>query len=946
MKKFISVSLVAFGSFASAQWSNTTNQFYDSLHMPVSIALQTQKNPIVLISYPDEGYFVIWEDDRNYATTKTDIYAQKYDQSGNRLWAADGVAVSNGANIQHYVSNTNDDYRNHPYAATDSAGGFYLCFLDDSIGTYSSERVAVQHVLSDGSRRFSPIGYIISQTPSGQSYTHSAPFLIPDANKGFYISFSRNQFENQIFVYCYKDVNGTMQFFGGGRVNENAVQRSAIGPCGIRTYLEYAGTTIAGYNIWPDRQGGCNVIMALSGNGLQGRMLAFNRVWRAKKTSRVRTYFRNTAGLTCPRITEYKKDSVYLLYNLKFNVIETRCGGGGGPLYVVTSERLTSNGYQVLDGAYDFYYPKGTTLSTTGNINVDFIAAERRTYENNVVSDFTVKGYAYAVEKYDSVPYQHMSFMNPDVAYNVEPPISVLLDTLRNFKDTILAPGRYYYDFSLAGGGSSILASALIWENDGSSANERKVRLQHLGVNRKSTNSFAVEFSTKPGVLIGREIGTGIGSNNISYDFPVVAVNSLGAAFFYIREYNRSARISPIFDRSELAWGAMGRTVGTGVYNNSYYNFEQPFAILRSIGGTGIIAWSDNRNIPGNTGENIWMRHIDSFLNFFYKPPVMPVKSVYSPYGATTANSIVLFGSSKRYSVIEAYTDGYYSLNPGTSTVAEILDNNNLGKVIVNVFQNRGAIRRYNNQPYLDRNFTINAENNPAGVNINLRLYFTKEEFDALKANDNSLTDPGDLVVIKQPNNTTITPSVYTPIAGEEVLSPIKWEILPGGYYLEVIVNGFSNFFIQKTGIAAICPGGNTSIESSITGSSYQWQVNTGSGFINITDNSNYSGSNSVRLQLNNIPSSWAGYKYRCVVNGLNSNVITLRFTNTWTGMANNNWETAANWSCSSVPDEHTDVVINGGTVIVNSNATCRSLTINTGVTLTVNPGYILTQTY
>jgi hypothetical protein len=945
MKKFITVTLVAYGSFASAQWSNTTNQFFDSLHMGVSITAQTQKNPIVINSYPDGGYIIIWEDERNYQTTKTDIYAQKYTHEGYRIWAEDGVPVSDGANAQRYVFNSNEDYRNRSFAATDSAGGFYLCYIDDSIGY---ERIIVQHMLSNGSRRFGSIGYIIRQTPSGQSYTYSVPLLIPDGNKGFYISFSRNQSDNYIFVYCYNDINGTMQFFGGGRVNENAIQRSALSPCGIRTYLEYPGTTIADYNIWPDGQGGCNVIMALNGNGNQGKLLAFNRIWRAKKNSRVRTYFRNTAGLACPQFTEYKKDSVYLLYNLTYNIIETECGGGGGPIYVVTSERLKSNGFQALDGGYDFNYPKGTTVTTKGNINVDFIAATKRTYENNAVSDFTVMGYSYRVEKYDSVPYQRISFTDPDVGYNVMLPLTVLMDTLNNFKDTILAAGRYYYDFSLAGGDTNIFASALIWENDGSGLSERKVRLQHLHINQKSSNSFAVEYSTptKSGELIGREIGTGIGSYNIAYDFPLIAVNDLGHALFYIREYNRAARISPIVNGAELAWGAMGRSIGTGVYNNSYYNFEQPFVVLKYIGGSGVIAWRDNRNIPGNTSENIWMRHIDNLLNYNYQPPLKAVKSVYNPFGATVANPAVLLGSSKRYTAIEAYTDGYYSLNPGTSTVAEILDNYNLGNVIVNVFQNRGTIRRYNNQAYLDRNYTIKTENNPVGGNIKLRLFFTSEEFNTLKATDNLLKDPGDLVVIKQPNNTTITPSVYTPIAGEEVLSPIKWDSHPGGYYLEIIVNGFSNFFIQKTGIAAICPGSNTSITSSITGSSYQWQVNTGSSFINITDNTNYSGSNTVTLQLNNIPSAWAGYRYRCVVNGVNSNVTTLRITNIWTGTVNNNWETAANWSCGSVPDDHTDVVLNGGTVIVNSNATCRSLTINTGVTLTVNPGYILTQTY
>ena len=70
MRKILTIVLSAIVSVASAQWSNTTNLFYDSLHTRVSAALPSQKNQIVLTSYPDDGYFVIWEDERNSATTK------------------------------------------------------------------------------------------------------------------------------------------------------------------------------------------------------------------------------------------------------------------------------------------------------------------------------------------------------------------------------------------------------------------------------------------------------------------------------------------------------------------------------------------------------------------------------------------------------------------------------------------------------------------------------------------------------------------------------------------------------------------------------------------------------------------------------------------------------------------------------------------------------------
>jgi hypothetical protein len=290
MKLFLIIVLSACMAVASAQWSDTNNSFVDSLHIPVSTALSSQKNPIVLTSYSDGGYFVIWEDDRNLATTNTDIYAQKYDRAGNRLWALDGVPVSNGINRQHYTFSSNQDYRNRSFVATDSAGGFYICYSDDSVSNYVWERVMVQHVRSNGSNVFPGPGVIMARSAAANLQMSSQ--LIPDGNKGFFISYMQALGNGYIYVYCYRDENGTLQYYGGGRMNENALQTSALAPCGIKTDVIYPGTTVNDYNIWSDLDGGCNVIMDMSGNnGAQGRMLAYNRLWRAKKRFQIQNFF-------------------------------------------------------------------------------------------------------------------------------------------------------------------------------------------------------------------------------------------------------------------------------------------------------------------------------------------------------------------------------------------------------------------------------------------------------------------------------------------------------------------------------------------------------------------------------------------------------------------------------------------------------------------------------
>jgi uncharacterized repeat protein (TIGR03803 family) len=146
---------------------------------------------------------------------------------------------------------------------------------------------------------------------------------------------------------------------------------------------------------------------------------------------------------------------------------------------------------------------------------------------------------------------------------------------------------------------------------------------------------------------------------------------------------------------------------------------------------------------------------------------------------------------------------------------------------------------------------------------------------------------------------------------------------------------------------AQLCaPVGSATLQSTASGTVYQWQLNTGTGFTNITDNVNYAGANGVSLAIKNAPSVWNGYQYRCVTNLSNSVVYTLSFADKWTGSADMSWENPANWSCNELPDANTDVIINSGSVVINSNVTVRSLTIKPGVNFTINNGFTLTVTH
>ena len=147
--------------------------------------------------------------------------------------------------------------------------------------------------------------------------------------------------------------------------------------------------------------------------------------------------------------------------------------------------------------------------------------------------------------------------------------------------------------------------------------------------------------------------------------------------------------------------------------------------------------------------------------------------------------------------------------------------------------------------------------------------------------------------------------------------------------------------------INAICANQTINISANNTaGNTFQWQVNTGAGYANINNSAAYAGTNTAILTIYNTPSAFYNYKYRCLVNNLSDVVRQLKFKNEWTGTSNNLWNNAANWSCGIVPDGNTDVLIETGTVLLNTNGVCRSIYVAPNATCTVGTGFILTVTH
>ncbi|MEO6358661.1 MAG: YCF48-related protein [Ferruginibacter sp.] len=150
----------------------------------------------------------------------------------------------------------------------------------------------------------------------------------------------------------------------------------------------------------------------------------------------------------------------------------------------------------------------------------------------------------------------------------------------------------------------------------------------------------------------------------------------------------------------------------------------------------------------------------------------------------------------------------------------------------------------------------------------------------------------------------------------------------------------------SATVVKSLCPGYSTSLVAAFFADSFQWQMDDGTGFKNITDTIFYTGTQTYTLQLNNISSQWYGYKFKCITNWGTADIYQLKFRNSWFGLVDTAWENPANWGCGFVPDSNTDVILNAGTVVISSNVTVRSLTLKPSANLVVQPGKTLTVTH
>lgn len=113
---------------------------------------------------------------------------------------------------------------------------------------------------------------------------------------------------------------------------------------------------------------------------------------------------------------------------------------------------------------------------------------------------------------------------------------------------------------------------------------------------------------------------------------------------------------------------------------------------------------------------------------------------------------------------------------------------------------------------------------------------------------------------------------------------------------------------------ATVCAGNDTGFTVAATGAgiTYQWQVNQGAGFINVTNSAVYQGATTSYLRLAQSNMTMNGYRYRCVVSG---DCTPATSTDVLFTVTNNPLPAAPLFNSAST------VFCNGDSVILSTNA-------------------------
>ena len=209
----------------------------------VSTAGGTQTSP-QLVSDNVGGLIVVWKDERNKVTTGIDLYAQRLDANGSKLWINAGMLVCEAT----------DDQTNH-IVIPDGAGGAYVVWEDYRSHTANGKDIYAQRISQQTGARLWQVGgsyegFVVSSASTDQQ---SISATISGSNLAVTWTDSRN---GNTDVYAQlMDANGNVLWTADGvpvTTKPGSQTKCKLAPDGNGgAIIAWSDFTL--YNIWAQR---------------------------------------------------------------------------------------------------------------------------------------------------------------------------------------------------------------------------------------------------------------------------------------------------------------------------------------------------------------------------------------------------------------------------------------------------------------------------------------------------------------------------------------------------------------------------------------------------------------------------------------------------------------------------------------------------------------------
>lgn len=166
----------------------------------VTNAAGNQQN-FQVIADTSGGAILVWEDSRN---GNIDIFAQRVDKDGNRLWSTSDVAVVTDTNTQDSLS-----------ISPDGSGGVIVAWSDSRTNSLTVTDIFAQRISAGGVVQWAANGVIVCTNSASQIQ----PAVASDGSGGAFVAwtdFRNGSANSEIFIQKISSASGSAQFSVGG----------------------------------------------------------------------------------------------------------------------------------------------------------------------------------------------------------------------------------------------------------------------------------------------------------------------------------------------------------------------------------------------------------------------------------------------------------------------------------------------------------------------------------------------------------------------------------------------------------------------------------------------------------------------------------------------------------------------------------------------------------